>query len=139
MAFPPITRELLADPAFRAYYYAVPTLGPQLMSYGSCWQTTELAFDDTFSIRRFDSFLDALQHCGARQNSVVDIIIQSRRKLFVRPGIVSLPRGTSWCPRCRRPSTFARVTQHHALRGPNAPRRRCFWCGLGHDIAEEYQ
>jgi hypothetical protein len=78
---------------------------------------------------------------GAVGPIIVDWSIVCGPRLWDQPIDRTLPVGTSWCPRCRRPVVWRFIGRHHAIQGLSelSPLHRCPWCGIREDSAWPHQ
>lgn len=136
-ATPPTLRALLEDATFRRYMKTIPRPHP-LMQHGNPWQVWVRTTEGRWRTGLYPDYASAWRTAIAQMRKpemVGDVCVTSRRVLFAQPENLEIPRGLTWCPRCRRPSYWAALSRHHhALKNQPAvaedENHRCMFCGI---------
>lgn len=115
-----------------------PIQGKPMWSWArSTHSTYGQAFNAYAASRRSNT---ARLESGEAGALIVDWSIVCAPKLWHRPMGLTLPTGTAWCPRCRRPVVWRWLGRHHSLPGVTpVPCMRCPWCGVREETSAIYQ
>lgn len=131
MTKPPTLRELMDDPAYRAFIKVIPRL-PQNLDWGSPWAVYKLRTDGRWFGGQFADYREAwgVTVKAMRSPGVEDVAIVSRRLLITRmPVGYQVPWGMDWCNRCRRPTTWSMLPPRGgAVIASSAETYRCYYC-----------
>lgn len=133
---PATMRDLLKDPAYRKYVMTVPRPHP-LLVHGDPWQVWVRTVEGRWRTGLFADYKAAWATVVQKVRDTAgtaDVTLTSRRVMFAPPAGYDTK---DWCPRCRRPSHWAPLSEHHhALKGQialdmdYALNRRCMFCGI---------
>lgn len=137
-------KELLQDPAFKAWMQRPPKLKPTPARTPPWILYVRVRVDGKTGWRKaeFETYPKAFNGLVKylREGDLVDAAIHSKRQWFKPPVVRSksgfthywpTPPGHRWCGYCRRPTVFKCFSKHHAMKGVFATYEpRCSICGL---------
>lgn len=143
---PPSIHMLMLDPMFVRFMKSVPTL-PDNLVWGHPWEIRALTPSGRWASRRFETYRDGWSmfvKAYRDPDKFTDVVIVSRRKFFGPPPHFVWDPAYTWCPRCRRPSTFTvHDRPHPALKLTFVPTtddpESCFYCGQRRAAIPRYQ